>query len=119
MHADTTMRRMTPVLAALALTWVQVARAQDAPSQVPPPTPHQHEHPQSVQQPQPETPSGEHAEHAQHPGHSGHDMSLFDGRDTAGTGWAPRATPMLATHLQLGPWTAMVMGNAFLSYLQE
>ncbi len=46
-------------------------------------------------------------------------MSLFDGRDTAGTGWAPIATPMLASHHQLGPWSTMLMGNGFLSYMQE
>jgi len=118
MHADTMMRWMIPVLAALALGWAQAARAQDGPPQEPPTT-HQHEHSQAVQPPQPETPSDEHAAHAEHTGHAGHDMSLFDGRDTAGTGWAPVATPMLATHVRIGAWTAMVMGNAFFGYLQE
>jgi len=118
MHADTMMRWMIPVLGALALGWAQAARAQDGPPQEPPTT-HQHEHSQAVQPPQPETPSDEHAAHAEHTGHAGHDMSLFDGRDTAGTGWAPVATPMLATHVRIGAWTAMVMGNAFFGYLQE
>jgi hypothetical protein len=90
------------------------ARAQDALTQEP--TPH-HEHQQPQEQHQhgakPQAPADEHTSHA------GHTMSLFDGRDTAGTGWAPISTPMLATHLQLGAWTAMVMGNGFVSYLQE
>jgi hypothetical protein len=95
------------VLAVLGSCGVAGAAAQDGP----PPdqaAPHQHQH-----EPPPQEPAGEHA------GHGGHATSLFDGRDTAGTGWAPMATPMLGAHRQYGAWTTMLMGNAFLAYLQE
>ena len=48
-----------------------------------------------------------------------HDHSLFTGRDNGGTGWTPARTPMLGAHRQLGPWDAMIMGNAFVQYLEE
>ena len=97
--------------------WDPPARAQDGPAQeqATAPTPeHEHQQPPGHQHEQPAQPLPD-----EHAGHAGHDMSLFDGRDTAGTGWAPVATPMLAIHLQRGAWTAMVMGNGFLGYMQE
>ncbi len=90
-------------LAVVGLCRVSPAHGQDAAQEQP--APHDHQH-----QGQPQGPADEHA---------GHAMSLFDGRDTAGTGWAPIATPMLAYHRQLGPWSTRLMGNGFLSYMQE
>ena len=95
-------RRSVPVvclIAAAVLVGPRVSRAQENP---PAPAPaHQHEAP------------------ADPP--AGHVMaaSLFTGRDNAGTGWTPASTPMLAAHRQVGPWSMMLMGNAFLQYLEE
>lgn len=45
--------------------------------------------------------------------------ALFPGRTGSGTSWLPQRTTMIGTHLQAGSWTAMLMGNAFLQYLNE
>jgi hypothetical protein len=96
--------------AALAFwAWPQSAGAQGNPPAPQAPT-HQHE----TQEParQPPGPADPHAGHVMSAG-------LFTNRDSAGTGWTPMRSPMLAAHRQAGPWSVMLMGNAFLQYLDE
>ncbi len=65
----------------------------------------------------------EHQHQAPADPHAGHDMgqmaALFPGRTGSGTSWLPQRTTMIGTHLQAGPWAVMLMGNAFLQYLNE
>src|SRR5688572_19256588 len=88
------------VLAMAMCAWPHASSAQGNPPAAPAPE-HQHEKPADQ--------------------HAGHVMSspLFSGRDNGGTGWTPARTPMLGDHRQVGPWNVMIMGNAFVQYLDE
>jgi hypothetical protein len=54
-------------------------------------------------------------DHSQHAAPGG----LFTPRDSSGTAWVPDNTPMFGVHRSLGPWEAMVHGNAFVYYFAE
>ncbi len=96
----TSVQSICCVLAVAALAWPRASSAQGNPPAAPAPE-HQHV-----------TPPDQHAGHVM-------TSSLFTGRDNGGTGWTPARTPMFGAHRQLGPWDTMIMGNAFLQYLEE
>ena len=68
--------------------------------------------------PQEAAPAVEHQHDAPADPPAGHNMAqmnaLFPGRTGSGPSWLPQRTTMVGTHLQAGPWTVMLMGNAFL-----
>ena len=96
----TSLQSICCVLAVAMWAWPHASSAQGNPPASPTPE-HQHEKPADQ--------------------HAGHVMSgsLFSGRDNGGTGWTPARTPMLGAHRQVGPWNVMIMGNAFVQYLDE
>lgn len=48
-----------------------------------------------------------------------HSMSMPPAREGSGTSWLPDETPMYAVHHQVGVWTLMAHGRAFVQYLHE
>jgi hypothetical protein len=57
-------------------------------------------------------------EHVHHEDeHAG--MSMPPAREGSGTSWLPDDSPMYAYHAQVGEWTLMAHGQAFLQYLAE
>jgi hypothetical protein len=53
------------------------------------------------------------------PDHSAHMMGLFTAREASGTSWLPEESPMYGIHRDLGGWSMMLHGSAFVQLLHE